>query len=152
MATKGLRLALDRITEIQKAISIDDPMRVDIQAAYKLVPPASVQLPDLPCFLNTWTLVGMETNPEMRTLRYQVSMQCVVARATVEDDISADIATALFEQALDDFGHDIALAGTVTIAIMRGGDPTLVIIERGQAYIGWQAILDIQITTAFTST
>lgn len=145
----SLRTALDRIIVLQEALTITDPVNLTVKKAYKFVPPASVQVPDLPCCFNSVSLVSIEGNASMRTRRFQVLMQCPVARMTVEDDISMDIATALFEQAVDDFGHDIALQSMVTLVTMRGAEPTVGRMEWGQAYIGWQAYLDLQITDAF---
>jgi hypothetical protein len=147
----SLRTALDRLIAIQAGLTIADPAAVAVKRAYKYNPPASVQLPDLPAFLNEWTMLPVEAGASMRTRRFLVEMSCAVALVGPEDDRSADVATALFEALLDAWGADITLARTVTLSNLRGGEPTIGVIQRGGLlYIGFTAVLDLQITDAFT--
>ena len=147
----SLRTALDRIIVLQEAVSITDPITITVKKAYKLVPPQSQELPDLPAFINIVNYVGQSASGGMRTLRYRVIMQCVVAKMTVEDDRSADIAVALWEKTLDDFSHDLSLNGTVTLALFEENGPGIPgVLDRGDHYIGFEAVLNIRITEAFT--
>lgn len=146
----SLRTALDRIIVIQAAVSITDPVTTSIKRAYKLSPDQSEELADLPCVMNNVFYVGQEASAQMRTLRYRVQMQCMVAKSGIEDDRSGDIAVALWEKLLDDFSRDIMLAGTVTLALFEeGSSPMPALLDRGTKYIGFEATLNIQITEAF---
>lgn len=147
----SLRTALDRIVAIQEAVSITDPATVTIKQAYKLVSSQTQQLPDLPAIINTVSYVGQVASAGMRTLSYRVQMDCAVAKMTVEDDRSADIAVALWEQMLDDFCEDVTLAGTVTLALFEDtGTPIPAdVIWNNMHYVGFGAVLNIRITTPF---
>lgn len=145
-----IRAVMTQIQTIEAALAITAPLALSVKRAYKFIPHQSSALPDLPCFMNDFTHIGTVVMESGRELQYRVGVTFAAGEATLEDDYSADIAAAFWQQALDIFGTKVDLGNTVTMALLRGDDPTLAIIERGgYAYVGWNAFLDISIVEAF---
>lgn len=136
-----IRSALSRLTAIQQGLSITTPITASIKKAWTYFPPENAVV-DTPCFLNSWTLVEEARNPSHRIQRYTVRMQLLVHDADMER--AADIATSFHVQLVDALDADVNLAGTVSYQTLRGGNPTLAILERGgRIYVGLDLYLDL---------
>ena len=146
-----IRVVLDKVVTKEGGLSITSPVNLSIKKAWKYMPRQNVALPELPAFMNSWTALPVDFGISgLRALNYRVHIQLLVAKATVEDDRSADIATAFWEKMRDAFDADLTLGDTVTLAVLRGGDPTLVVIERAkESFIGLNAYLDVEIKQSF---
>lgn len=148
----SLRGALDRLIVLEAAVSVTSPVTISVAKAYKLVPPQSQELADLPCMMNICTFISSEMMNGMRTLYYRVQIQCAVAKLGVEDDRSADIAVALWEKLLDDLGADISLNGNVNLALFEEESSEIpAVLDRGVKYVGFSANLRLRTTAAFTA-
>ena len=112
-------------------------------------PPEAIK--DLPCVINALSEPGRVLEFGSRDQVMRVSVQLLAAKARVEDTRSAEIATAFWFAAKDAFDGDYNLTGTVSFMTLRGADPTVPVILQhgGQAYIGFNAYLDIQVNEAF---
>ena len=143
----NIRAALDRLVVIQAGLSITDPTEVSIGTAYKYVPRQDTTLPDTPSWMNDWTLIREERHIDMRIQFYTVHMQLFVRDA--DQDQAADIASAFMEKTVEALDADVTLAGAVTRQSLRGGEPTLVSLERaGLSYIGLDLFLDLEMKEA----
>ena len=138
-----IRTALDQIVTIQGGLSITSPLSVSVKKAYKYVPNASVALPDAPAWTNDWTLTSLERFVSLRIQNYTVHMQLFVKDANI--DRAADIASAFLDKLITALDADISLSQTVTQHTLRGGNPTLVGLERANLpYIGLDLFLDLE--------
>ena len=145
----NIRDALEQITVIQLAMAITSPVAIAVKKAWKFLPPQNVLIPELPAWTNSWDMIREERGIGMRVQFYVVHMQLFVARMTVEDERSFDIATAFMEQVITDFDADISLAGNVTEARIRGGSPTLAGLDRGnERFVGLDLFLDLEMKEA----
>ena len=143
----NIRAALDRLVAIQGGLSITDPTATSISTAYKYVPRQDTTLPGTPCWMNDWTLIREERHIDMRIQFYTVHMQLFVRDA--DQDQAADIASAFMEKTVEALDADVTLAGAVTRQSLRGGEPTLVSLERaGLSYIGLDLFLDLEMKEA----
>ena len=144
-----IRSALDRIIVIQGGLSITSPSTENVKKAYKYVPRANVILTDVPAFTNEWTLASLERFVSFRIQNYTVHMQLFVEDADI--DRAADIASSFHKELIDALDADIALSNTVTQHSLRGGNPTLVGLERaGRMYIGLDLFLDLEMKEGAT--
>jgi hypothetical protein len=141
---------LTKLQALQKAIKITSPAGVQGKETYW---GATMQaITDLPCIVNALTesdrVIGFGT----RDQKLRVNVQCFVAKAETEPARSSRIATALWFAAKDAFDKDITIGGTVSLSVLRGGEPTVPVIltHAGQAYIGFDAYLDIEDVEGFT--
>lgn len=141
-----------QIIVLQKEVSITIPGTVDtmdLEVAYKYVPPMSVQQPANPFMQNSWTLVNEDRRVDLRVQDYTVHRQLLVYDADM--DQAADIATAFHVQLVNKFDSAVNLNGTCSSQSLRGGNPTLVVIDRaGQHYAGLDLFLDIKMMEAKT--
>ena len=145
----NIRDAMGRITVIQERMAVTVPVAISVKKAWKYVPPQNVLMPELPAWTNSWDMIREERGIGMRVQFYVVHMQLFVARMTVEDERSWDIATAFMEQVITDFDADISLAGNVTEARVRGGSPTRAKLDRGnEQYVGLDLFLDLEMKEA----
>ncbi|MCY4107885.1 MAG: hypothetical protein OXG11_02535 [Chloroflexi bacterium] len=143
----NIRAALGRLVAIQGGLSITDPIAVSVGAAYKYVPRQSTTLPATPSWMNDWTLIREERHIDMRIQFYTVHMQLFVRDA--DQDQAADVASAFMEKTVEALDADVTLNGTVTRQSLRGGEPTLVSLERGGlSYIGLDLFLDLEMKEA----
>ena len=144
-----IRTCLAQIIILQKELAITAPITMDLEAAYKYVPPAKVQIPANPFFQNSWTLVSEDRNVSQRVQQYMVQMQLLVKDADM--DRAADIATAFHVQAVDKFDAKVDLNGTCSSQTLRGGNPTLVVITRSNlSYVGLDLFLDVRMVEGKT--
>ena len=142
-----IRSALDQIVVIQGGLSITSPVTASVKKAYKYVPKASVALPDNPAWTNDWSLTSLERFVSFRVQNYTVHSQLFVQDADI--DRAADIASAFLDKFITALDADISLSQTVTQHTLRGGNPTLVGLERaGQIYIGLDLFLDLEMKEA----
>lgn len=142
--------AIDRICVLQKSISLSkaagDPWDETVKDAHRY-PPGDQRtlLPDVPCWMNEWTLNSERRFSGAHTCLYTVHMVLFVYDAN--KDTAADIATRLYEKALAAFDADVTLSSTVTQQTIRGGSPTLGQATYGdKTYIGVELFMDITLT------
>lgn len=142
----NLDLFLDRLNTMQRSISITTPVVMTVKRIYWGAPSGAIS--ELPAIINTLSeterTLGMGARKESR---YRVSVQMLVARATPEDDRNNRLATNFWFAAKHAFDADRTIGGTVTFATLLGANPTvpLLLQHGGQAYIGFDAFLDIQV-------
>lgn len=145
----NIRAVLDKLIVLQKGLVITGPVTEHIKRAYKYPPNRSIALPDTPCWMNTWTLTAYHRYPGSLHRFYTISNQLFINDADL--DRAADIASAFHEAYTDALDQDITLGGVIERQDVRGGDPTLVLLEwAGIAYIGLQIFLDIELIEAKT--
>lgn len=138
-------LFIDRLNTLQRSIGITLPVVMTVKRTYWGGPSGAIS--DLPAVINTLAepdrSLGMGAR---REARYRVTVQLLVARATPEDERSSRIATAFWFAAKTAFDADRTIGGTVTHSILQGANPTVPVLLQhgGQAYIGFDALLDIQ--------
>lgn len=141
----NIDLFIERLSVIQQAISIASPVTLTVKRSYWGGPVGAIG--DLPAIINTLAepdrTLGMGVR---REARYRVTVQLLAARATPEDMRSSRIATAFWFAAKAAFDADRTIGGTVTHAALQGANPTVPVLlqHAGQAYIGFDAVLDIQ--------
>ena len=135
---------------LEESIAITSPVSKKVKRAYWGAPPETTK--DLPCIINALSESGRVLEFGSRDQVMRVSVQLLAAKARVEDTRSAEIATAFWFAAKDAFDGDYNLTGTVSFMTLRGADPTVPVIlqHAGQAYIGFNAYLDIQVNEAFS--
>lgn len=146
----NIRSCIAALVLIQGRLSIALPVVSQIKVAYNYFPAQDVLLPDVPCWANAWTMLPEERGGGLRIQQYTVHMQLFV------DDVAsqaADIATSFHGALVDALDADVGLSGdvaphvaapTCSSQVLRGGNPTLVRLERGgRAYIGLDEYLDI---------
>ena len=133
-----------KLETLEKGIKITSPATLQVKRAYWGAPPQAIT--DLPCVINALSEPDRVLGFGTRDQALQVQVQLLVARATVEDTRSSLNATAFWFAAKDAFDADITLGGTVVFSTLKGGTPTVPVILQhgGQAYIGFDAVLQIQ--------
>jgi len=134
---------------LEEAIAITSPVSKTVKRAYWGAPPETTK--DLPCIINALSETGRVLEFGSRDQIMRVNVQMLVAKARVEDTRSSEIATAFWFAAKDAFDADYNLSGAVSFMTLRGSDPTVPVLLQhgGQAYIGFNAYLDIQVNEAF---
>jgi hypothetical protein len=135
---------------LQKTIAITTPATAKIQRVYWGAPGGSVT--ELPCIFNALVEPDRTLGFGSREQGLRVSVQCLVQKATVEDEAAGLRATALWFAAKDAFDADYNLSGAVSFCTLKGGNPTVPVIlqHAGEAYIGFDAVLEITDAEAFT--
>lgn len=134
--------AMDRLVTIQSGLAIAAPIVATIKKAYKYPPAMNVALPSTPAWTNTWTLTRYQRMSGKRTHEYAVNMQLHIDDAN--HDRAADIATNFYDALITALDADVTLAHTVVMQTPRGGDPTLVMLDRaGRHYVGLNLFLDL---------
>lgn len=135
----------NNLKALEESIAITSPVMKKVHIAYWGAPYQS-QEPELPCFVNALSEPDRVIGFGNRDQRFRISVQLLVAKATVEDPQSSMIATAFWFAAKDAFDYDITFGDTVNISVLKGSDPTVPVILQhgGAAYIGFNAILEIQ--------
>ena len=140
---------LTKLTALEKSIKITSPVTTQVKRVYWGAPPQS--LADLPCVVNALTESDRTLGFGSRDQGLAVNVQCMVAKARVEDERSARIATAMWYAAKDAFDRDTTIDGSVAFSTLRGGSPTVPVIlaHAGEAYIGFSAVLTVHDVEAF---
>ena len=138
---------LTNLESLEKSIKIAS---LQVTRVFWGAPPGAIS--DLPCIINALTENDRVLNFGSRDQRLQVNVQLFVARARVEDTHSAKNATAMWYAAKDAFDRDTTIGGAVPFSTLRGASPTVPVIltHGGQAYIGFNAVLDIHDVEAFS--
>ncbi len=138
-----------KLETLQKTIALTAPA-VSISRVYWGAPAGSVM--ELPCIFNALTEPDRTLGFGSREQGVRISVQCLVQKATVEDEAAALRATQLWFAAKDKFDKDFTIGGTVSFSTLKGGNPTVPVIlqHAGEAYIGFDAILEITDAEAFT--
>ena len=136
---------LDKLILLEKTISITSPITSTVKRVYFGAPPGAIT--DLPCVINALAeperTLGMANRREEK---YRINVQLLVARATSEDERSSRIAASFWVSAKTAFDANVTIGGTVMFSTLRGANPTVPVILQhgGQAYIGFDAVLDVQ--------
>lgn len=135
--------ALERLLVIQRQTQVVDPTPLAVKAAYLTSPPRGQALPDTPCWLNGYALNRIAWQPS-RFEYYTVHAQLFVDDADL--DRAARGATALLGQFIADLAADYQLGGNAVSTDLRGGDPTLAMLEwAGRAYVGLDLFVDVEL-------
>lgn len=135
---------------LEEGIAITSPVAMTVKRAYWGAPPSA--LPDLPCVINALSEPDRALGFGSRDQRLRVHVQLLAARIAVEDERSSRIATAFWFAAKNKFDLDLTIGGTVSLSALQGADPTVPVLltHGGQAYIGFNAFLDIHDVETFT--
>lgn len=135
---------------LQKTIAITSPAAATVKRVYWGAPAGSVL--ELPCIFNALTEPDRTLNYGSRDQKLLITVQCLVQKATVEDSAASLRATALWYAAKDVFDADHTIDGSVSFATLKGGNPTVPVIltHAGEAYIGFDAVLEVQDFESFT--
>lgn len=163
-----IRDVINALVVVQGGLEITVPRPVKVAKAWNYSPPQNESLASaLPAFTNSWDMLPIERmGGQGRWRRYAIHMQFYAAQVTRGDDsLAADIATA-FEDSIEtalgqrnaaglggyflygDVGGEIV--PTIQQQIIRGGSPTLAILERGGAgYVGLDLFLDVALEDTF---
>lgn len=138
------------LDKLQKTIAITSPVSVTVKRVYWGAPAGSVL--ELPCIFNALTEPERTLGFGSREQGPRITVQCLVQKATIEDEAASLRATALWYAAKDKFDKDYTIGGTVSFATLKGGNPTVPVIltHAGEAYIGFDAVLEILDVTSFT--
>ena len=138
----NIRSALAALRTLEAGLAITSPVVASIKRAYLYMPNQATVAPDAPCVMNDWSLTGIERVGGIRIQKYAVHIQLFVDDS--DQDQAADIATAFQVAFVDALDGATSLSGTVVMADLRGGSPTLALLERaGRAYIGLDLFLDL---------
>lgn len=136
------------LKKLEESISIQSPIPLRVVKAYWGAPPQAIT--DLPAMINGLCEPDRTLGFGSREERMRINIQLLAARARVEDEQSSLIATAFWYAAKDIFDRDPTLNGTVSFATLKGVDPRgydptvpVILAHGGQAYIGFNAALDI---------
>lgn len=144
----NISTVLDRLVTLESGLAITSPLVVPVRRVFKYAPNRQQALADLPCWINTWTLSRIDWTLSGTTARRQ-EYYSVNAQLFVEDaDLNrgAEIASAFLPQFLSAVGPDFTLSGDALFADVRGGDPTLGLLEwAGKGYAGLNLFVDIEI-------
>ncbi len=134
---------------IEKSIKITSPVTLQVKRAYWGAPAGAIN--DLPAVINTLTEPDRVLGFGSRQQSMRIVVQLLAARARVEDERAAEIATALWFAARDAFDKAHTINGTTTFATLQGAEPTVPVIltHADIAYIGFNAYLTIKDVEAF---
>lgn len=140
--------ALQKIQAIEAALTITSPVAVAIKKAFLLGPNRGQALADTPCWINAWQLSriewGLGGTAGPRHEFYTVHSQLFVDDADLSR--SAAIATAFMPAFIVALNADWTLGGTVISADVRGGDPTLALLDwAGKGYAGLDLFIDVEL-------
>ena len=140
------------LSALEESIAITTPAAKQVKAAYWGGPSQAFDVGDLPCVINSMAEPERVLGFGLRDQQLRINMQLLAAKATTEDPRSSLIATAFWFAAKDVFDADQTIGGTVSLSVLKGGDPTVPVILQwaGQAYIGFNAVLEIQDVEEFT--
>ena len=138
-----------KLEALEKSIKITSPTSTQVKRAYWGAPGKAIA--DLPCVVNALTETERTLGFGSRDQMVRINVQLLATKSTVEDPRSSRTATALWFAAKDAFDRDTSIGGTVAWSTLRGADPTVpvILVHAGQAYIGFNAFLDIQDVEAF---
>lgn len=103
------RLEGDPTDEDPLALAGTSPYTVHVKRVWPYRPPASAVITDTPCFVNTWTVRGVEYGSALRRTQYAVHARLVCY--DVDGDKAAAIAASFQEPLLDRFGANLKLSG-----------------------------------------
>lgn len=151
MVLVNLADVASRINSIQVDLAISSPETVTIKRVYPYFPKSSEAIPtaDTPCFINTWTMPGVNFGPALQLGSFTWHMNLLIDHP--DTNRAAAIATAFLPQIVTAFGANLKLGGSgpVWVKTLRGADPTLARLEfGGKPYIGLDLYLDLGISSA----
>lgn len=140
-----IRTAMGGLVTLEAGLTISDPLNLAIRRAYPYFPDRRSVLPDTPCWTNGWTLTRIDDGfADNRRQFYTVNAQLFILDADMGR--AAEIATAFHVALIDALDADDTLGGTVTNVDLRGGDPTLALLEwAGQGYVGLNLYFDLEL-------
>ncbi len=138
----------EKLSELQNSISITQPIATQVKKSYWGTPAGALLLP---CAINALAEPERIMGFGSRDQRIRINVQLLVQSAQSQPERTCLIATALWFAAKDAFDGDVTLGGAVPLSTLRGADPTVPVIltHAGQAYIGFNAFLDIHAVEAF---
>lgn len=143
-----IRAALDQLIIRQAALSITSPITESIKKAHKYMAPPEGDIPEAPCFMNSWQLVRHEMGHGTGSVVeiYVINSQLFVKDADRER--GADIATAFHVALITDLEDgDASFASTVVRIRPRDGDgASLVNYPERAGYVGVNYFLEATLT------
>lgn len=129
------------------ALTITSPIAESVRKVWDPVPPDSVALPELPCWILSRTLVDTERNASQYIEHHTLHLQFFVRDA--DRDRALKIARAFEVAAHSAFGPHPTLSGKVTNQLLRGGSPTEGTAERNSiVYTVLDLYMDVTIKNA----
>lgn len=140
--------AVARLAAIEAGLSITSPASVGVKRAYTFPPNRQHALADTPCWVNSWQLAriewGLGGTAGPRSEYYTVHAQLFVLDADLNR--GAAVASAFLPAFVTAVNADWTLGGTVRAVDVRGGDPTLALLEwAGQGYAGLDLYCDVEV-------
>ena len=145
MPNQTIRAALTRLTALQAALEITDPIPVKVRKAWKYAPPSKVVIAPY-SWVNDWSLNEMKRGSSLLSRWYTVSVQFWAGEPT--EEISADVATAFEAVFIDALNADVRLGGAAVHTELRGNSPTLVLLGAAASNVGLQLYLDVHMKEA----
>lgn len=146
MAIRAVHTALQTLLG---SLSITSPSSISMARVYKFTPPARVALADLPCAILTYEQQPVLFKPALLMKPYSIHIQVFFKKASVEADVSADVASEFLEKIIQALSGDMTLGDSVSvIRQFRGAAPeTLTILEwAGEPYVGLDLFLEVTLT------
>jgi len=139
----GIRDTLVYLQALQETIEITEPRAMRVIRAYHTIPAEASELPDTPCFINTWTLLPLIRMPGLLETEYDIHMQLAILDA--DQSYAAEIAGAFMDAIIAKFNTNLTLGGTISHHDLTGGSPTLVNITWGKTFVGLDLHLHVYI-------
>jgi hypothetical protein len=90
-------------------LSVTLPYPMQIKKVWPYVPPKDAVVNEFPCFINTWSVRGVEYGSALRRTQYAVHARLVCF--DVDADKAAAIAASFQEPLLDRFASNLKLSG-----------------------------------------
>ncbi|MCY4122543.1 MAG: hypothetical protein OXG72_16655 [Acidobacteria bacterium] len=140
--TLAISRCIDQIVAIQRGLRITSP--VELQTANAVRYTLEAGLPDTPLWANTWKLPRLSESAGNREANFTVVMSCYAEDS--DPDLAAQIATAFWEVAMDEFAKHTTLNGTCQLAqvIARDNGPHVARVT-GRTLLGVTILLDVLI-------
>lgn len=151
MTTMDISAAMSQIYAIQEAMQIDHPhssRKVKVIKSFHYWPDRDEVITETPVWVNNWTAPTLEFQSALLTADFTVHMQ-LLASSDVSVNEAADIASAFYPLIVDAFSANVKLGlSEWTVRRLRGGDPTLAVIQpatetTGKEIIGLDLYLDL---------
>lgn len=153
-APYSIATVMTALATIEAALTISSPIAppalgASVLKAWPTMPPKSVQAPDVPCFMNGYSLTSYRRANSLLKRTWEIHVQFFGYET---DDDRAALMAANFHEALTlALDGKITLSGSCTTHSVRGASPTIAILSRaGRDYVGFELFLDVVMDEART--
>lgn len=139
----SIRDVVTGLVSVQSQLAISTPASVKIRHAYAFPPNRKADL-ETPCWINGWDLTRVERRLTGGVTRqfYTVTTQLFCYDADLFR--AADIASAFLDPYVVALNNNITLNGSCKQSDLRGGNPTLAMLEwNGKGYPGLHLLVDV---------